>query len=151
MFLVYTHSGNIFLDNEFYLLYNVIKWKGGAKVSFLEKLDLLMDEKNLNKKRLSEESGIAYTTIVNWYSRGYDNMSISIFKKLCDFFNVTMDSMGRDDVGKVEYYNPNKKDLYITREEEFLVSCYRSSDTLDKELALRALKANEKGDISKMA
>lgn len=120
-------------------------------VSFLEKLDLLMSEKGLNKKRFSEESGIAYTTIVNWYSRGYDNMSISIFKKLCDFFGVTMDSMGRDDVDMIEYYTPNKKDLHITKEEEFLISCYRNADTLDKELALRAVKADEKRDTENMA
>lgn len=55
-------------------------------MTFLEKLDKLMADRDLNKKTLSEKSGIAYTTIVNWYKRGYDNMTISIFKRLCDFF-----------------------------------------------------------------
>lgn len=120
-------------------------------MTFLEKLDFLMKSNDLNKKRLSERSGIPYTTIVNWYKRSYDNMSLSIFKDLCDFFSVTMDSMARDDVTEIEYYNPNKKSLHITPEEELLIRCYRSADDLDKTLALRAVKADEKGDVEKMA
>jgi transcriptional regulator with XRE-family HTH domain len=120
-------------------------------MNFLDKLDNLMKINNLNKKKLSEVSEIPYTTIVNWYKRGYDNMSISTFKKLCDFFGVTMDYFGRDEIRDIEYFNLNKKDIKLTKDEEFLVSCYRSSDSLDKELALRALKADEKGDAEKMA
>ena len=55
-------------------------------MNFLSKLDALMADRELNKKRLADESGIPYTTIVNWYKRGYDNMSLSNFKILCDFF-----------------------------------------------------------------
>ncbi len=113
-------------------------------MNFLDKLDTLMTENNLNKKSLANDSGIAYTTIVNWYKRGYDNMTISIFKKLCDYFGVTMDYMARDEVTEIEYYNPRKKDLHITAEEELLVRCYRVADELDKALALRAVKADEK-------
>lgn len=120
-------------------------------MTFLEKLDFLIKKNDLNKHSLSDLSEIPYTTIMGWYKRGYDNMSISTFKKLCDFFGVTMDSLGRDDVDEIEYYNPGKKDLHITREEEMLLRCYRVADDLDKSLALRAVKADEKGDVSKMA
>ncbi len=118
-------------------------------MNFLDKLDALMAENNLNKKSLANDSGIAYTTIVNWYKRGYDNMTISIFKKLCDYFGVTMDSMARNEVEQIEYYNPKKRDLHITPEEELLVKCYRAADDLDKTLALRAVKADEKEDFKK--
>lgn len=112
-------------------------------MTFLEKLDKLMADRDLNKKTLSEKSGIAYTTIVNWYKRGYDNMTISIFKRLCDFFCVTMDSMARNDA-KIEYYNPGKKDLHITTEEEYFLKCYRAADNMHKGLAWCAVGADEK-------
>lgn len=120
-------------------------------MTFLEKLDYLMNTKSLNKRKLSELSGIPYTTIVNLYVRSYEKMQLSTFKRLCEYFGVTMDCMARDEITEIEYYNPDKKDLHITNEEAFLISCYRSSDSLDKELALRALKADEKGDGEKMA
>ncbi len=121
-------------------------------MTFLEKLDFLIKKNELNKHSLSDLSNIPYTTIMGWYKRGYDNMSISIFKKLCDFFGVTMDSMGRDDVDKIEYYNPGKKDLHITREEEMLIKCYRAADDMHKGLAECAVGADkEKGDVAKMA
>lgn len=118
-------------------------------MNFLDKLDSLMAEKNLNKKSLANDSGIAYTTIVNWYKRGYDNMTISIFKKLCDYFGVTMDCMARDEVSEIEYYKPQKRGLHITPEEELLVKCYRVADDLDKTLALRAVKADQTVAVKK--
>lgn len=119
-------------------------------MDFLDKLETLMSKHNIkNKKQLSAQSGIPYTTIVNWYKRGYENMTISNFKTLCDFFGVTMDSMARDEVTEIEYYNPKKKDLHITPEEEILVKCYRSADDLDKTLALRAVNADQAVEAKK--
>lgn len=118
-------------------------------MTFLEKLDFLMKKNSLNKKRLSDQSGIPYSTIDGFYKQSYNNIKLSTFKRLCDFFSVTMDSMARDEVTEIEYYNPKKKDLHITPEEELLVKCYRAADDLDKALALRAVKADEKEDSKK--
>ncbi len=112
-------------------------------MNFLEKLDFLMDKNKLNKKKLAEQSDVPYTTIVGWYKRSYSGITLSAFKKICDFFGVTMDSMARDEVTEIEYYNPKKKDLHITPEEEILVKCYRKADELDKSLALRAVNADQ--------
>lgn len=118
--------------------------EGGVNTDFLGKLETLMSKHGVkNKKQLAVQSDIPYTTIVNWYKRGYENMTISNFKTLCDFFGVTMDSMARDEVTEIEYYNPKKKDLHITPEEEILVKCYRTADDLDKTLALRAVNADQ--------
>ena len=108
-----------------------------------------MKENNLNKKRLSDQSGIPYSTIDGFYKQSYNNIKLSTFKKLCDYFGVTMDCMARDEVSEIEYYNPKKKSLHITPEEELLVKCYRTADDLDKILALRAVKADEKEDCKK--
>lgn len=112
-------------------------------LTFLEKLDYLMKKNNLNKKRLSDQSGIPYSTIDGFYKQSYNNIKLSTFKKLCDYFGVTMDCMARDEVSEIEYYNSKKKDLHITPDEELLVKCYRAADDLDKTLALRAVKADE--------
>lgn len=112
-------------------------------MNFLEKLDFLMDKNKLNKKKLAEQSDVPYTTIVGWYKRSYSGITLSAFKKICDFFGVTMDSMARDEVTEIEYYNPKRKDLHITPEEEILVKCYRTADDLDKTLALRAVNADQ--------
>ena len=58
-------------------------------MTFLEKLDFLMKENDLNKKRLSDRAGIPYSTIDGFYKQGYANIKLSTFKKLCDYFGVT--------------------------------------------------------------
>lgn len=120
-------------------------------MNFTEKLDCLMKEHNLNKHSLAKAIGINYTTIDAFYKKGYENMKLSNFKIICDYFKVTMDSMARDDIDKIEKYNPGSKGIHITSEEQFLITCYREADSLDKELALRALHVREKGDTQKMA
>lgn len=103
-----------------------------------------MHKRKLNKKKLSEQSDIPYTTIVGWYKRGYSGMTLVTFKKICDFFGVTMDCMARDEVDEIEYYHPNQKDLHISQEEALFLKCYRASDEMHKGLARCAVGADEK-------
>lgn len=112
-------------------------------MTFLEKLDFLIYKNKLNKKKLSEQSGIPRSTIDAFYTQGYYNIKLSTFKKLCDYFGVTMDSMARDDVETIEYYNPNSADLHITKEEEYFLECYRAADAMHKGLANCAVGADE--------
>ena len=95
--------------------------------------------------------GVGYTTIDAFYKKGYENMKLSNFKAICDYFKITMDSMARDDVEFPETYNPNAKNIHISKEEEMLVTRYREADNFDKELVLRALRADTKEDAQKMA
>lgn len=119
-------------------------------MTFLEKLEFLMKEHNVkNIKRLSEELGMPRSTIDAFYKQGYSNMKLSNFRAICDYFGVTMDCMARDEVTEIEYYNPKRKDLPITPEEEILVKCYRSADDLDKTLALRAVNADQAVEAKK--
>lgn len=120
-------------------------------MTFLEKLDYLMKEKDINKRKLSVESGIPYTTIDGFYKQGYANIRLTTFKKICDYFLVTMDSMAHDEVEMPEHYNSSSKKIHISEGEQMLIECYRRADALDRELALRALGVREKGGRSKMA
>ena len=42
-------------------------------MNFLEKLDFLMSEMSINKSKLSQISGVPYTTIDGFYKKGYIN------------------------------------------------------------------------------
>lgn len=88
-------------------------------MTFLEKLDFMISNEKLNRRTFSQKSGIPYTTISNWYQRGYDNLTLAAFRKICDYFNVTMDSMAYDD-REIEY----KSDISpaaLSREEQDLI------------------------------
>lgn len=63
-----------------------------------DKLDLLMKEKNINKAVLARESGIPYTTIDGFYKKGSENAKLSTLKKLCAYFNCSLDFLADDDV-----------------------------------------------------
>ena len=62
-----------------------------------EKLDLLMQERGLNKAALSRGAGIPYMTIVNFYEKGTDNVKRSTLLKLSKFFGVTVDYLAVDE------------------------------------------------------
>lgn len=117
-------------------------------MTFLEKLDYLIKKRDINKHKFSELSGIPYTTIINFYKQSYDNMKLSTFKKICDYFGVTMDSMARDEL-EIEYYNPGKKDLHITKEEEIFLQYYRTADDMHKGLAECAVGIDKSRDTEK--
>ncbi|HBE9293963.1 helix-turn-helix transcriptional regulator [Clostridioides difficile] len=42
-----------------------------------ERLDKLLNSKNITKSQLSKESGITYTTISGFYVKGTDNVKLS--------------------------------------------------------------------------
>ncbi|MBP1083475.1 helix-turn-helix domain-containing protein [Bacillus capparidis] len=66
-------------------------------MKFTDKLDALMEEKNISKMGLSKKSGIPYTTIVNFYKKGSENIKLSTLKKLADFFEVSLDYLVDDE------------------------------------------------------
>lgn len=86
-------------------------------MNFIEKLDYLMDKKNLNKRRLSLETGIPYTTIDGFYKKGTDNIKLSTLKKIADYFDITLDEIADDSIDITtekdsDYYLNNDVALY---------------------------------------
>lgn len=63
-----------------------------------DKLDLLMKERNINKSILARESGIPYTTIDGFYKKGSENAKLSTLKKLCAYFDCSLDFLADDEV-----------------------------------------------------
>lgn len=66
-------------------------------MTFTEKLDALMAKNGINKSILSKESGIPYTTIAGFYTKGTDNVKLSTLKKLSSYFGCTIDYLADDD------------------------------------------------------
>ena len=67
-------------------------------MSFTEKLDALMAQKGINKSILSKESGIPYTTIAGFYTKGTDNVKLSTLRKLSSYLECSIDFLAHDDV-----------------------------------------------------
>ena len=60
-------------------------------MNFLEKLDALMSASGINKSRLSQLSGVPYTTIDGFYKKGYENAKISTIRKIAHTLDTSLD------------------------------------------------------------
>ena len=77
-------------------------------MNFLDKLDYLMSKSNLNKRTLSQQSGVPYTTILDFYKKGYEHTRISTIFKLATFLGVTTDYLIDDDITDENYGLQNR-------------------------------------------
>jgi len=66
-------------------------------MKFTDKLDMLMNERGLSRPDVARGSGVPYTTIVNFYEKGTENIKLSTLKKLADFFEVSLDYLVDDE------------------------------------------------------
>lgn len=68
-----------------------------------DKLNQYMKDKGISRMQLAKETGIPYTTIVNFYERGTDNVKLSTLKKLADYMNCTLDELvGEETPGETD-------------------------------------------------
>ena len=67
-------------------------------MNMLEKLDMLMREKGINKNQLAAQAEIPKTTVYGWYTKGYEEVRRSTLQKLASYFNVTMEYLTNDDI-----------------------------------------------------
>lgn len=100
-------------------------------MNFLEKLNFLMERYALNKRTLSQKSKIPYTTIDNWYKRGYEGLKIPTLCKLSDFFNTTLDHWVVDEITDPNY--GKSSGFKVEYEEMEHIKSYRKLDVWGKE------------------
>lgn len=84
-----------------------------------DKLDFLMKEKDINKVELSKKSGIPYTTIINFYEKGTDNVKLSTLKKLASYFRVSLDYLVDDDDSAAKNFAV-KQDSQLYKASQFI-------------------------------
>ena len=108
-------------------------------MTFTDKLQELMDKENLNQHTLSKKSGIPYMTIHNWFQRGYENMSLSTFKKLCQYFGVTFESMAMDELNEIEY--TELRTMVISKEDAEILNKYHCIDDDSRDMIKASLES----------
>ena len=104
-----------------------------------DKLRDLTKTKNMNRREFSEAVGIPYSTIDNWYKRGYENMSIATLKIICDFFGVTMESMAYDEK-EIEYRSDRAME-YSTAEADLIRGYRAASEEIQDNMRYQARTA----------
>ncbi len=93
-------------------------------MDFLEKLDMLMEQKGLNKSTLSKACDIPYTTIDGWYKKGYEGVKLTTLKKLSSYFGTTLDFWANED--NSNRYVPQSQDEPTPEEIQFLLEEMRA-------------------------
>ena len=111
-------------------------------MTLLEKIDFLIKDRHLNKRKLSLESKIPYSTLDNLWKRGSDSMRLPTFKRLCHFFKVSMDSMAYDELD-IQPYDPDDPPFYTSPHEQEIIKRYRETDIYGKGLVNRALNMDD--------
>lgn len=109
-------------------------------MNLLDKIDYLLNEHSLNKRKLSIQASIPYSTVDGWYKRGYENMTLTVFKKLCSFFQVDMTSMAYDEL-EIQPYDPER--MHTTPREQEIIKAYRRADSIDQTSICRTLGIDE--------
>lgn len=111
-------------------------------MNFLQKLDFLMDRYGLNKRTLSQNSGIPYTTIDGWYKKGYEGLKLTTFRKLAEYFNTTLDYWILDDVTDPNYGKTSGFNIDFSEMEH--IKKYRALDTYGQDTVLAVLDCEHK-------
>ena len=100
-------------------------------MDFIEKLNFLMKRYGLNKRSLSQKSEIPYTTIDNWYKRGYENLTLPTLRKLARYFNTTLDYWFIDEITDPNY--GKSSGFKVEYDEMEHIKKYRSLDSYGQE------------------
>lgn len=100
-------------------------------MNFLEKLDFMMEKHSLNKNTLSKACNIPYTTIDNWYKRGYEGLKLATVRKLADFFDTTLDYWFLDEIIDETY--GKSSGFEVSYDEMKHIEKYRSLDSFGQE------------------
>lgn len=91
-------------------------------MNLLDKLDYLMARDGLNKRTLSQKSGVPYMTISDLYKKGYANTKLSTIRKIASCFSVSLDYLIDDRITN-ELYGSSRiysDDLMNSKKDERL-------------------------------
>lgn len=87
-------------------------------MNFLDNLTKLLKRENLSRAELAKRLNIAPSTINSWYNRGYENVSLKFLLKICDYFNVSLETLVNGDVDSNESKEKELMNLFIEYYEE---------------------------------
>lgn len=126
----FTPMGNFLL--LFALFHVKIQISEVCIVDFLDKLNYLMNENNLNKSTLSKACEIPYTTIDGWYKKGYEGLKLTTLRKLANYFGTSLDFWALEDIDV-------KESNYFSDKEKKLISDFRELNSQGQDYILQTM------------
>ena len=103
-------------------------------MTFLDKLDALMRERNISRRKLAIEADIPYSTVVGFYEKGYDNIKLSTLKKLAKYLRVSIDFLCDDHGSTARDTTPAKSDRFNMKYIDLSENSQRIVDLVIEEL-----------------
>ena len=87
------------------------------EMKFLQNLEHLLDLHDMKRSELAKIIGITQPTITAWYSKGCDNVSLSILRKICNLFHITLDELiyGETETISFNVKNYSTEELQVIR------------------------------------
>lgn len=110
-----------------------------------EKIDYLLDKKQINRKYMCNELNIPYSTYANMCARKSESISMKVIVKISKYFNVTVDYLMRDDfpLEPIMYKNDKIQELQVQKlpqDKEELLNNYDKLNTQGKEEASKRVE-----------
>jgi transcriptional regulator with XRE-family HTH domain len=87
-------------------------------MNMMEKIQIMMNERNLTKADVSRGADIPYTTLDGLFKKGYYNASVPTLQKLASFFDVGVnyffdDNESNRDSGKISFLDVTPEELNL--------------------------------------
>ena len=101
-------------------------------MNFLERLEMLMASRGINKKELAESSRIPLSTVYSWWKKGWEGITLPNLRLLCDYFGCTLDWICGDD-------EESESMVLYSADEKQLISAYRCADPAIQAAVLKLL------------
>lgn len=70
---------------------------------FYDKVNKLIKEKQIKKKKMCEDLNIPYTSLMSAFSRKSKSISIDVVEKIADYLEVSVDYLIRKDINDTQY------------------------------------------------
>lgn len=125
-------------------------------MGMIEKIELLMRERNIDKPSLARSTDIPYTTIDGLWKKGTENMKRSTLLKLARYFDCTIDYLADDDI-EIDNKIFKSKALFLrvagslSTVERKLIDKYRALDERGRETVEMAIDAQMELAKSKLS
>ena len=99
-------------------------------MTVLERILQLKEQRGWTEYRLSEESGIAQTTISSWFRKNV-NPSVSSLENICKAFNITMS----------EFFAFENTPVSLTDKQKSMLETWNKLNEYQQDLLLKLLKS----------
>lgn len=80
-------------------------------MQFLQNLELLMAEYNINRSELARACDLSTSTVNSWWNRSCENISLQTLLKLANYFNCSLEALVNGPPEKIFTYSTSEYTL----------------------------------------